>query len=164
MFLLLAVSCTARKHTPSTVKNNASAEKQRKEYAEKTGIEIPADYNAALIAYLVEWLGVPYHYGGDSKSGTDCSGFTKNVYKDVYGKALSRSSNDQYQQCKEISASKLKEGDLVFFKINTKKVGHVGLYLYNNYFIHASTKRGVMISNLDETYYKKYFFAAGRLE
>ena len=62
-----------------------------------------------------------------------------------------------------VSREDLKEGDLVFFKINSRTISHVGIYLGNNRFAHASSSRGVVLSNLDEPYYKRYFYKGGRL-
>jgi murein DD-endopeptidase / murein LD-carboxypeptidase len=67
-----------------------------------------------------------------------------------------------YESCDHVAEKNLQEGDLVFFKINSKNVSHVGVYLQNRRFVHASTKRGITINNLDEAYYKKYFFKGGR--
>lgn len=112
-----------------------------------------------------KWYGANYKYGGCSTSGVDCSCFAKSVYSEVYGINLERSSKNQYKQCKPIKkVKKLKEGDLVFFKISGGKVDHVGIYLKDGKFIHASTKRGVVMSSLDEKYYAKRFFRGGRVK
>lgn len=112
-----------------------------------------------------EWYGAKYKYGGCSKSGVDCSCFVKTMYKIAYGKDLQRSSKNQYKACKPVKKwKKLKEGDLVFFKIGSTKVNHVGIYLKDGKFIHASTKRGVVLSDLNEKYYKKHFFKGGKVK
>ena len=74
------------------------------------------------------------------------------------------SSASIYHQCSAISKDKLKEGDLVFFKIDSKEISHVGIYLQNNKFIHATTKAGVMIDDLNEEYYRKYFKGGGAIK
>lgn len=124
----------------------------------KTGIT-----NTSLKKEVDQWLGVPYKYGGSSKQGVDCSGFCGNVFKNVYNINLGRSAQDIFDQSKPVSRSALKEGDLVFFKINSSRVSHVGIYLADNKFVHASTSRGVMISDLGEAYWTKYYFASGRV-
>lgn len=134
------------------------------EYSDKLGITLPATCNQTFIKYIYGWIGTPYEYAGESKSGTDCSGFTMMVYQDVYGKSIERGSSAQHGQAKEIKKENLREGDLVFFKINTEKVGHVGIYITDGYFVHASSSKGVMISNLSENYYAKYYFSSGRIE
>lgn len=119
--------------------------------------------NASLKKEIDQWLGVPYKYGGTTKQGVDCSGFCGNVFKNVYNITLGRSAQDIYNQAKPVNRSAVKEGDLVFFKINSSRVSHVGIYLSENKFVHASTSRGVMISNLTEAYWTKYYFACGRV-
>ncbi|NDW09418.1 C40 family peptidase [Dysgonomonas sp. 520] len=135
----------------------------------KLGIEIRNDDpNIPLYAEVSSWLGVKYRYGGNSRSGTDCSGFTQNIYRDVYNKKLSRSSNDQSKNdVKNISKNKLQTGDLVFFATNSKKkntINHVGIYLKDSYFVHASTKRGVVVSSLNQDYYKRTWKKGGRVK
>lgn len=122
--------------------------------------------NGALYKEIEAWLGTPYKYGGQSKKGTDCSGLVVEIYKSVYNKKLYRSSQEIYEKnCKPIQKNELREGDLVFFitNKNSKRINHVGLYLKNNKFIHSTTKRGVIISDLSEPYYEKYYFASGRV-
>lgn len=122
--------------------------------------------NKKLYTVVEKWLGVPYKYGGQTKSGTDCSGLVVEVYKDVYGKKLYRSSYEIYEKnCKQIKKNDLKEGDLVFFITSKtgKRINHVGIYLNDNKFVHSTTSRGVIISDLSEAYYEKYFYRAGRV-
>jgi lipoprotein Spr len=80
----------------------------------------------------------------------------------VYGTVLSRTARSQYQECDKIKKENLREGDLVFFKTH-RGVSHVGVYLANGYFTHASTSNGVMISSLDEEYYSKRYIGGGRI-
>lgn len=108
------------------------------------------------------WLGVPYKYGGLDKKGVDCSGLTCAIYKSVYGKIIPRTSKQQYELCKKITVNELMAGDLVFFKIETTDVSHVGVYLQNKQFIHASVAKGVVVSDLNDPYYSRYFTGAGR--
>ncbi len=119
--------------------------------------------NIGLYSTAYDWIGTPYRYSRSSKKGIDCSGFTKNVYKEVYCKELQGGSADLYTISTLIEKKNLKEGDLIFFKIKKGRISHVGVYLRNNKFVHASVKGGVMINDLDEAYYKKYFFKGGRL-
>ena len=110
-----------------------------------------------------EWLGVPHRMGGKDKSGIDCSGFTSVVLRSVYHKEIVGSSADMANKAKEINKSQLHEGDLVFFKIGGTRVSHVGVYLSNGYFAHATLKKGVLISSLSEPYYEKYYSGSGRI-
>jgi len=116
----------------------------------------------SLYRFIEDWYGTPYKYGGCKKSGVDCSCFTNILYEEVYHKQLIGNAADIYKSTNKISLRRAKEGDLVFFKINVSYVSHVGVLLRNDYFVHASTSKGVMVSNLNEAYYKKYFHSAGR--
>ena len=106
---------------------------------------------------------MPHVMGGMTKSGVDCSGFVYNVYKDVYGISLPRNSQDMETVVEPINdKSKLKEGDLVFFNGRSGKVNHVGIYIKDDTFVHTSTSRGVMISNLNEKYWANIYRRGGR--
>ena len=82
----------------------------------------------------------------------------------VYNKKIARVTNDIYIQSVKSEIKEAKSGDLVFFKINSKTVSHIGVYIKDDFFVHASSSRGVMISNLDEAYYKEYFFCIGKIK
>ncbi|MGY6561543.1 MAG: C40 family peptidase [Luteibaculaceae bacterium] len=120
--------------------------------------------NKKLEQFTKSWYGTPYKFGGMDKKGTDCSGFTHLLLKEVYGLEAPRNTRDLADQAKAISTKKLKEGDLVFFNIAGKKTSHVGVYIQNDKFVHASTKAGVTISSLQNPYYKKHFAKAARLK
>ena len=107
-------------------------------------------------------MGVPYKYGGNDKKGVDCSGFINIIYPPVYNIKVPRASALMYKEAQPLEKKQLREGDIVFFKINTREVGHAGIFLFEDYFVHASTTRGVMISRLGETYWTKYFVGGGR--
>lgn len=133
----------------------------------RLGIDISYEDNQKLYLEVSKWLGVPYRYGGKGLSGVDCSGFCRAIYRNVYNITLSRSADEQYRNdCKKVSKAKLKEGNLVFFKSSrrSRKANHVGIYLKDGKFIHASTSSGVVVSDLDEYYYKKYWLSGGRVK
>lgn len=159
--VVLAASCKGNK-TNDSGKLSQADEALRKKYAAQLGVEEKAISNLKLYRFVDEWYGVPYKYGGKTKSGVDCSGFASALLRDVYSISLAGSAQTMYEGCDHVAEKNLKEGDLVFFKINSKNISHVGVYLQNRRFVHASTKRGITINNLDETYYKKYFFKGGR--
>jgi cell wall-associated NlpC family hydrolase len=121
--------------------------------------------NLRLLVFMNQWYGVPYHYGGSSKDGIDCSAFAALLLSRVYDvNQLPRISAEQYHVSRRISKKDLREGDLVFFHTTGKghRVTHVGVYLYNNRFVHASIA-GVQISNLEEGYYMHHYVGAGRV-
>jgi lipoprotein Spr len=134
-------------------------------YAILTNSPVEELTNQHLLAFMDQWYGVPYHYGGNSKDGIDCSAFTCQLISTVYQvNQLPRMSADQYKATKRIPKKDLREGDLVFFHTmgRGKKVTHVGVYLYNNRFVHASIA-GVQISDLGEGYYSHHYVGAGRV-
>lgn len=139
-----------------------------KELQKLYGVRITPSDNIFLYNEGARWLGVAHRMGGSDKRGIDCSGFVNNVYSEVYGKRLSRSSADMLKRdCKKISRNNLQEGDLVFFNTagkRTKTPNHVGIYLKNEKFIHTSTSQGVIVSSLSEPYYLRTWIGAGRVK
>lgn len=130
-------------------------------YAQLLNVEIEKINNKQLYEFIEDWVDTKYRFGGSTKSGIDCSGFSGMLYKEVYKNHLPRMASEQYKACEKINKEKLTEGDLVFF--NTRGgVSHVGVYLMNDFFIHSSTKEGVVISNLNEDYYHRKFIGGGR--
>lgn len=118
-----------------------------------------------LIMEIIKYLDTPYKYGGNSLNGIDCSAFTQSVYQDALSVNLNRTARDQFTQGKVISNKEdLQFGDLVFFNTRRRvRPGHVGIYIGDGLFAHASTKGGVMISSLEEDYYSKRYMGARRV-
>ncbi len=166
LFFVFFTSCNPnarlRKETSLEIKKYGFYET----YSQKLGYELNGSENKKFIETVNAWLGVPYKYGGCAKDGTDCSCFVSSFYNDVFGISLPRKSEDMKLLTKIIDSKKdtLLQGDLVFFKIKGEKISHVGIYISKGYFVHATTAKGVMINNLDEIYYKKYYLTAGRVE
>ena len=126
----------------------------------------PAVNRVELMKEIVNLLGNPYRYGGiNAVRGLDCSAFVGTVYSRALGVRLPRSSNEQFGTGVKIRKNDMKVGDLVFFKTRRKRapVSHVGIYIGGNYFAHASTRHGVIISPLDDGYYNRTFVGARRL-
>jgi hypothetical protein len=151
-----------RRAASSTGSNIESASSLQFKYAQMMNTEVEAVSNLDLYNFIDEWWGTHYRYGGSTKAGIDCSAFAGTLLSKVYGIASPRTARAQYSDCNKLEREALKEGDLVFF--NTRGgVSHVGVYLSNGYFAHASVGNGVTISSLDENYYSKKFIGGGRL-
>ena len=176
LILLTIQSCTYLRETPSyreaeweayrAARNRVVPAESADFYAEHSrllGYQLNGNENPVLLREIVGWLGTPYRFGGKTKSGADCSGFAKVVYREVYGINLERVTVNMAQNSRRVSKRNLQEGDLVFFRINGRRISHVGIYLSNNKFIHASTSRGVVINDLDENYYSSRFAFGGRV-
>ena len=134
-----------------------------KEYfSQIMGVALSTTSNVKLFQFVYDWVGTPYHFGGDSRRGIDCSGFTKELYSKVFNLTIKRNSRDIFSMVSPVRKDELQEGDLVFFKIHSRSISHVGIYLGNNRFAHASS-RGVAINSLDDGYYSRYFYKGGRL-
>lgn len=131
----------------------------------RLGVDIGLEDNHKLYLEAASWVGVPYRAGGDSKRGTDCSGLAHQLYKKVYRTSLPRNTEGLKKKSRKITKRNLREGDLVFFTSNRspRKVAHVGIYLKNGKFIHASTSNGVIVSNLNEKYYLRHWMSGGRI-
>lgn len=154
-----------RSHIPkdSTKISSTSNKAEYRKYSEKWNVSLNGDEDPVLLKEIDSWLGTPYVYGGESKSGTDCSGMIQTIYKSIYNVSLNRSANDMQKDVRFIDLDKARLGDVLFFKINFKTVGHVALYLGNRRFVHATVNKGVMISSLDEDYYAKRYYKCGRI-
>jgi len=128
--------------------------------------QLGLDSAASPLLYLnvYEWIGTRYRYAGKTKQGIDCSGFVGEMYRQAYGLQLAGGSKELFQLVDTVARRDLREGDILFFKIKRGQISHVGVYLGNNKFAHASVHSGVVISDLEEPYYKKYFFTGGRLK
>ncbi len=143
---------------------NSDVRNLLKNYAQTLGVE-PSDLqDANLYAFIDEWIGAPHRLGGQTKSGIDCSAFINHLFSEVYKKPLARSSYEMADGIKRKYENQLIEGDLVFFSFGKKNIDHVGLYLRNNKFVHVSTTKGVMISDLHDSWFYKYFVRAGSVK
>jgi cell wall-associated NlpC family hydrolase len=118
-----------------------------------------------ILFEVINYLHTPYKYGGNSKQGIDCSAFTQNVFSNSLNLVLPRTARQQFNEGKSIySKSELRFGDLVFFDTTTISFpGHVGIYLGDNLFVHASRSKGVVVSSLQSSYYKGRFVGGKRV-
>ncbi len=163
--LLIGYSCRHKKDSVKTVtKAKVEVKTGSAAFKEKMGVTNKEIKDNKLYSFISDWYGTPYKYGGCEKSGVDCSCFTINLFDKVYGKKMPRTAGEIYKECDKLSLDSAKEGDLIFFKINSNSITHVGVYLRDKKFVHASTTRGVLVNSLTETYYSKYFYSAGKLK
>lgn len=116
-----------------------------------------------MMREISRYMGVPYVYGGETADGLDCSGYTMLVYNNTVGKKLQRTSEDQFKIGKTVSFEDLKFGDLVFFNTTGHSASHVGIYLGDDLFAHASVTLGVTISSLQSSYFMKRYEGARRM-
>ena len=131
-------------------------------YAIRLDVPVETIQNKPLYELIDNWWGTPYRLGGTTQKGIDCSAFVQTLMMGVFAMQLPRTAREQKEAASWIPMDDLKEGDLVFF--NTRgSVSHVGVYLHNHKFVHASTSGGVMISDLNETYWSRKLLGAGRV-
>jgi len=116
-----------------------------------------------MLLEIVGLLGTPYVYGGSGEDGLDCSGFTLRVYDRSASRKLARSAEEQFYQGDEVERDALRFGDLVFFKTAGRRASHVGIYIEDDLFAHASTTSGVTISSLESSYYTQRYVGARRI-
>lgn len=131
----------------------------------KKDLDINNISNPELYAVSYAWLNTPYRYGGNSRNGIDCSRFAAMLQHAAMDISPSGgSSGDMFKMGIPVERDQLKEGDLVFFTIKAGRISHVGVYLQNGKFAHSSTSKGVIISDLSEDYWNRYFFKGARLQ
>ena len=162
-----ATTNTNTTKTTTTKPNDELSSKEerilRDKYAQMMSVSGKDVTNFGLFRFIDDWYGVSYRMGGTEKTGIDCSGFVQKLYLQVFGIDLLRSSYEMFSNCEHLrKAEEASEGDLVFFKTRGRRISHVGVYLMNDYFVHASTTQGVMISSLKEEYWHKHFAGVGR--
>jgi lipoprotein Spr len=145
--------------------NLENAQAWQFKYGQLLDVAVEDVSNFRLYGFIEDWYGTPYRMGGKTKDGIDCSAFVNTLLSNVFQLSFSGTSAQMYEHVRKLrSRNDLREGDLVFFRIGHKRISHVGIYLENDRFVHASTSSGVMISDLNEAYWKKYYAGAGRVE
>ena len=115
-----------------------------------------------LTRNAMKFLGVPYVFGGTSSSGFDCSGYVQHVFA-MLGKSLPRTADAQYTIGKRVAGAAMSAGDLVFFQTYAEGASHVGIYLGNDRFVHASSSHGVTVSSLHDHYWSARYLGAKRI-
>ncbi|MFR2920104.1 MAG: bifunctional murein DD-endopeptidase/murein LD-carboxypeptidase [Proteus mirabilis] len=120
------------------------------------------DIKSKILDQYADWKGVAYRLGGNTKSGIDCSAFVQRTFRDQFGVELPRSTSDQQFAGTKVNRSTLKAGDLVLFKTG-RTMRHIGIYIGNDKFVHASTSSGVIVSEMSNVYWKNRFYTARRI-
>ena len=117
-----------------------------------------------VMSKVIEYLNIPYVWGGTSKRGFDCSGFVQNVMYQALGIMLPRTSYEQSNVGESVEKDELKFGDLIFFDtMNKGRVSHVGIYLSDGYFAHSGSKTGVIVASLNSDFYARTYLKAKRV-
>ena len=134
-------------------------------YAGMISVDPQEINNYPLYRFIDQWYGIPYKWGGDDNTGIDCSAFSQKLYGSVFRVEIDRTARQQHRSAERIKdPENAAEGDLVFFRMHHVRVSHVGVYLANGYFVHASRSQGVVISNLSSKYWHRRYAGCGRVE
>jgi probable lipoprotein NlpC len=153
--LLLLSGCSSRT-VPDAPRQTSSAKASRVDMNDRSQLKL------RLYAQYREWKGTPYRLGGTTRRGADCSGFVMVTFRSKLGIDLPRTTATQVKTGTYVDRKALRTGDLVFFKTG-RNVRHVGIYLEDRRFLHASTNRGVIISSLKEPYWRNHYWQARRV-
>ena len=157
----VAVKTSSKSFTSKNILFTEQCKSLQFKYAQILNREVELLSNNLLFKFIDEWWQTHYRYGGTTRAGIDCSAFAGLLLSSVYAIKLPRTAKDQYRACLKIDKENMQEGDMVFF--NTRGgVSHVGVYLGDGYFVHASVSNGVTISRLDDDYYRRKFIGGGR--
>lgn len=160
-------SCSRHQYPEGAVPGSRKSKKERAAaYSQILGFKVTQKDDLKFYGEVVSWLGTPYVYGGNSRAGVDCSGLVRAVYRNVYNVSTHRTVQTIYERnVLSVSKRSAREGDLVFFKApGEKSLSHVGIFLKDGYFVHASTSRGVVIDNVSQPYYKTRWKKTGRMK
>ena len=165
VFVLLLSGCSSlkrkKRHEPKLTTQQSEL---LTKYEKLLGSDLAAN-QIALYEFINAWWGVPHKIGGNDKSGVDCSGFVVQLFNEVYQKSVPRTTEDLFLVAKPVDTAQLETGDLVFIIFQgRKKISHVGVYLQEGKFVHASTSKGVRIDYMRDSYYRRQQFSGGRIE
>lgn len=166
IFSLLAIvltGCGSTRNTAKVVKKTPIGSEVVTQQPTMTVPTTLSPQSQSLLNEASQWLGTPYKYGGESKSGVDCSGFVMQVYLSSLAIKLPRNSKEQSDYCTPTKKTELVPGDLLFFG-SGKSISHVGIFIGDTRMIHASSSKGVIISDINEEYYLRNFKGSGKVE
>ncbi|MGZ3767458.1 MAG: C40 family peptidase [Mucilaginibacter sp.] len=167
LLLLAAVVVLSSCHSKKAVMKGVPGEVVQpqpsiaEKYSSILGVDRGQIQNGRLYAFIDQWMGTPYRFGGLDHDGIDCSGLAFLLEQQVYGINIPRMTSQQVNAIKRKYEEELQEGDLVFFDYDGKKFSHVGIYLQNGYYVHASSTKGVIIVKLHDPYTYKFFSRCG---
>jgi len=125
--------------------------------------DVTSDRRDAMLAAVDSWMGTPYHFGGTTRSGVDCSAFVQSVFRESLNLRLPRTTEAQRSAGTVVDDGDISFGDLVFFQID-RGTAHVGIVVGPGRFAHASSGAGVTVSDLSETYWSRRFDRAVRFD
>lgn len=161
LFGILVISCGPQPRFTSVEPEERGS---RDEAVERSAEKHKGRIDKGKMSRIINsYLGVPYQYGGDTESGLDCSGLVVQVYRKYAGFKLPRSTKKLFQLVKEVERDELAYGDLVFFSDGWFSVSHVGIYIGEGQFVHSAKSSGVIVSSLDENYYRRRYRGARRV-
>src|SRR5690554_1091360 len=160
--MLLCFLFSANAQTSNKTTSNDPDNLAKDYFSQIMGVAATSTTNSKMYQFIYDWIGTPYRLGGNSKKGIDCSAFAAELYEQVFNTSIGSNSRNIYSNVDKVSKSNLQPGDFVFFKIRSKNISHVGVYIGDNKFAHASSSRGVMVSDLDDAYWKRYYYNGGR--
>ncbi len=126
-------------------------------------VDTPEALRDKLMNLVLSYIGTPYKIGGISHSGMDCSGFSMVVFDSAFDVNLPHSAREQSRLGSRVHKDDLRVGDLVFFRTVGRRISHVGIYLGDDLFAHASVSEGVTISSLESTYYRRRYAGARQI-
>lgn len=168
-FLLLFSACHSRKgfsradelHAEPGMEGSVNGSDLRTKYAGLLGIDPGELKDMQIYAFIDQWMGTPYLSGGNTHAGIDCSAFSQMLLREGWQRTIPRTSYEQSETIHEKDPADLQQGDLVFFSSARGHIDHVGVYLGNGRFVHASLSKGVTINDLHQTWFQKNFVKGG---
>ncbi len=161
LLMFMLYHCAGMRSNPRFKVENEKVETNGSNH---TGAPATTRFEKRLLDQIQAYMGVPYKWGGKSARGMDCSGFVSTVYKKAANVRLPHNSARMFKRGQPVSEAQLRVGDLVFFEnIESVGISHVGIYIGDSKFAHASTTRGVVVSGLDDTYYRQRYVDAKRI-
>lgn len=163
LFCVVLVSVSCKRKGSSGLELSAADRLLLDKYSSLVGERVKTEH-LPQYRFIDTWWGTPHRLGGTTTRGIDCSGFVHQYFLEFHKKAVARNTVGLYKEAEKRNLSALEMGDLVFFDLNKSgKLGHVGIYLQNGRFVHASTSKGVRIDYMEDIYYRAQRKYGGRI-